>query len=147
MDDRREGRDPGRGRRAGSPQSRSGVFGFHQTTAGVRGFGWSVRKPRSGREPTFKFGYQNVTDPAVHLSESLSPDLKTSQIRPETHSGGLRRSKSQMIIDPNLNDYPDPAGVGYGNKDPAGLVSLAGHWIFGTGLRSGRPATRGRTAT
>jgi len=46
-----------------------------------------------------------------------------------------------MIIDPNLNDYPDSAGVGYGNQDPAGLVGLAGHWSFGTGLGSGRPAT------
>jgi hypothetical protein len=26
-----------------------------------------VSSQRSGREPTFKFGYQNVTDPAVHL--------------------------------------------------------------------------------
>jgi hypothetical protein len=38
MDDWQEGRDPGRGRRAGSPWSGSGVFGFHQTHAGVRGF-------------------------------------------------------------------------------------------------------------
>jgi hypothetical protein len=52
-----------------------------------------------------------------------------------------------MIIDLNFNDYLDPAGVGYGNQNPAGLVGLAGHWSFGTGLGSGRPATRGTRAT
>jgi hypothetical protein len=77
----------------------------------------------------------------------LNLDIKTPLIRPRTHSGGLGRSKSQMIIDLNLNDYPDPADVGYGNQNPAGLVGLAGHWSFGTCLGSGQPATRGRTAT
>jgi hypothetical protein len=43
-----------------------------ETHAHRRGVGWSGRKPRSGQELTFTFGYQNVTDPAVHLSVLIS---------------------------------------------------------------------------
>jgi hypothetical protein len=61
MDDRQEGRDPGRGRRAGSLWW--GVFGFHQTHAGVGLVGPTGNPDLAGNSP-------------------LNLDIKTSLIRP-----------------------------------------------------------------